>query len=129
MKLLKKEQTVMQKIFQMQCEICKALAHPQRLAIVDRLKTGEAAASDLIAIGLMRALSERGVTVPAEVAVVGYDDISIAGYVDPPLTTVSQDAAEASKMLVDTLVQLIEGESVESTLMTPRLVVRRSCGS
>jgi DNA-binding LacI/PurR family transcriptional regulator len=87
------------------------------------------AASDLIAIGLMRALSERGVAVPAEVAVVGYDDISIAGYVDPPLTTVSQDAAVASEMLVNTLVQLIEGESVESTLMTPRLVVRSSCGS
>jgi len=49
MKPLQKKQTALQKIFQMQCEICKALAHPLRLAIVDRLKAGETAASDLIA--------------------------------------------------------------------------------
>lgn len=56
MKLLRKEQTAMQKIFQMQCEICKALAHPQRLAIVERLKTGETAASDLITdLGISKA--------------------------------------------------------------------------
>ena len=46
---MEKKQAVLQKIFQMQCEICKALAHPQRLAIVDRLNAGETAASDLIA--------------------------------------------------------------------------------
>jgi len=43
------DRRALQKIFQMQCEICKALSHPLRLAIVDRLKDGEAAASDLIA--------------------------------------------------------------------------------
>jgi len=40
---------LLQKIFQMQCDICKALGHPLRLAIVDRLKQGETAAADLIA--------------------------------------------------------------------------------
>ena len=48
MKPIKKEQAALQKIFQMQCEICKALAHPQRLAIVDRLNAGETPASELI---------------------------------------------------------------------------------
>jgi DNA-binding LacI/PurR family transcriptional regulator len=86
------------------------------------------AASDLIAIGLMRALSERGVAVPEEVAVVGFDDISIASYVDPPLTTVRQDTVEVSRMLVDRLVELIEGDEIESGLVAPRLIVRRSCG-
>jgi DNA-binding transcriptional ArsR family regulator len=43
------EKTALQKIFKMQCEICKALGHPLRLAIVNRLYAGEAAASDLIA--------------------------------------------------------------------------------
>ncbi len=49
MKLSDIEKDELQKIFQMQCEICKALAHPLRLAIVNRLNAGEAAASDLIA--------------------------------------------------------------------------------
>lgn len=49
MKQLKTPQAVMHRIFRMQCEICKALAHPLRLAIVDRLQAGETAAADLIA--------------------------------------------------------------------------------
>jgi DNA-binding transcriptional ArsR family regulator len=49
MKLIKFEKTALRKIFEMQCEICKALAHPLRLAIVDRLNDGETSASDLIA--------------------------------------------------------------------------------
>jgi len=49
MKLSGIDKRVLQKIFQMQCEICKALGHPLRLAIVDRLKDGEAAAGALIA--------------------------------------------------------------------------------
>jgi ArsR family transcriptional regulator, virulence genes transcriptional regulator len=48
MKQVKSEKALMHKIFQMQCDICKALGHPLRLAIVDRLHSGEAAASDLI---------------------------------------------------------------------------------
>ena len=49
MKLAKTEKAALQRIFEMQCEICKALAHPQRLTIVDRLNAGETAALDLIA--------------------------------------------------------------------------------
>lgn len=49
MKHLPAENQALQQIFRMQCEICKALAHPLRLALVDKLKNGEAAAADLIA--------------------------------------------------------------------------------
>ncbi len=49
MKPSKMDKAALQRIFEMQCEICKALGHPLRLAIVDRLNAGEAAASDLIA--------------------------------------------------------------------------------
>jgi DNA-binding transcriptional ArsR family regulator len=56
MKLIKFEKTALRKIFEMQCEICKALAHPLRLAIVDRLNAGETSASDLIAdLGVSKA--------------------------------------------------------------------------
>lgn len=49
MKLSSSERSVHQKIFQMQCEICKSLGHPFRLQIVDHLKRGETSASDLLA--------------------------------------------------------------------------------
>ncbi len=56
MKRLDREKTVMQKIFRMQCEICKALSHPARLAIVDRLDAGDTPAADLLAdLGISKA--------------------------------------------------------------------------
>ena len=56
MKQRENDNGVLKKIFQMQCEICKALGHPLRLAIVDRLNAGEAAATDLLAdLGLSKA--------------------------------------------------------------------------
>jgi DNA-binding transcriptional ArsR family regulator len=48
MKHMEIDKTALQKIFKMQCEICKALGHPLRLAIVDRLRSGEASAADLL---------------------------------------------------------------------------------
>ncbi len=86
------------------------------------------AASDLIAIGAIRALKAAGKAVPGDVSVVGFDDISAASYVVPRLTTVQQDTAQAGAKLVENLVSLIEGESVQSSLLEPRLIVRESCG-
>lgn len=90
---------------------------------------GVFAASDLIAIGALRALREAGRSVPDDVGVVGFDDIYVAPLIDPPLTTVRQDAALAAEGLVDTLLRLIEGEEVSSWQVPPRLIVRRSCGA
>lgn len=87
------------------------------------------AASDLIAIGAMRALKEAGRAIPADVSVVGFDDISAASYVAPRLTTIAQDTTLAGTRLVENLVSIIEGETVGSSLLEPRLVVRESCGS
>ncbi len=82
--------------------------------------------SDLVAIGAMRALIERGIDVPGAVAVVGFDDIPIAGNVHPSLTTMAQDTRRAGRLLVDTLVRQIEGETVRSTKLPTHLVVRHS---
>jgi len=87
------------------------------------------AATDVIAIGAMHALQESGRDVPTDVAVVGFDDMPLAAHVTPTLTTVRQDIREASEALVNSIVGMIEGEPVESTLMAPRLIVRESCGS
>lgn len=84
------------------------------------------AASDLIAIGAMGALAARGIRVPDDVAVAGFDDIPMAGFVSPPLTTVVQDTQLAGTTLVETLVRLIRGEPVASTILPMRLMVRRS---
>ena len=84
------------------------------------------AATDVIAIGALKALAEAGLKVPEDVSVVGFDDIPLAGHVTPALTTVRQDIREASEELVAGIVGLIEGEPVESSLMAPKLVVRES---
>lgn len=87
------------------------------------------AASDMIAIGAIRCLLESGFDVPRDVSVVGFDDIPAASYVTPGLTTVHQDTARAGELLVTNLIKLIEGETVESSLLPPTLVVRDSCGA
>jgi len=84
------------------------------------------AASDLIAIGAMRALSDHGLRVPQDVALVGFDDIATASFVNPPLTTVLQDTGQAGAVLVDSLLGLIRGESVESEVLPVKLMVRKS---
>jgi DNA-binding LacI/PurR family transcriptional regulator len=84
------------------------------------------AASDLIAIGAMGALSERSIKVPEQVAVAGFDDIPMARFLNPPLTTVLQDTKLAGETLVDNLLRLIRNEPVETRLLPVKLVVRRS---
>ncbi|MGN3975021.1 LacI family DNA-binding transcriptional regulator [Tsuneonella sp. SYSU-LHT278] len=86
------------------------------------------AASDLIAIGAMRALSESGRIVPDDVAVVGFDDIPAASLTRPPLTTVMQDMRGAGERLVDTLLADIEGRPRPDPRLPTRLVVRASTG-
>lgn len=87
------------------------------------------AASDLIAIGALRALQEAHMDVPGAVSVVGFDDIPAASLANPPLTTVMQDTRLAGEVLVDTLLQSIRGEPTENRKLATRLVVRRSCGA
>ena len=84
------------------------------------------AASDLIAIGAMRALEEAGLNVPRDVSVVGFDDIPAASLSHPPLTTIAQDYAKAGEMLVDTLLRSIRAQTAEAAMLPPRLIVRRS---
>ena len=84
------------------------------------------AASDLIAIGAMRALAEAGRTVPGDVAVVGFDDIPAASLTSPPLTTVQQDLIAAGELLVETLAEQIEDRAQDNRSLPPRLIVRAS---
>jgi DNA-binding LacI/PurR family transcriptional regulator len=84
------------------------------------------AASDLIAIGALRALQEAGVDVPRQVSVVGFDDIPAASVTNPPLTTVMQDTRRAGELLVETLLRQISGETASNSVIPTKLVVRKS---
>ena len=77
----------------------------------------------------MRALQGHGLKVPRDVSVLGFDDVPLAAHVTPTLTTMRQNIREAGESLVTSIVGLIEGKPVESTLMAPRLIVRNSCGA
>jgi DNA-binding LacI/PurR family transcriptional regulator len=87
------------------------------------------AVTDLIAIGAIRALQEVGLRVPDDVGVVGFDDMPLAEYVTPGLTTVQQNARMAGDGLVEGIVNLIQGKPVTSEFMPPKLIVRDSCGA
>ncbi len=86
-------------------------------------------ASDLVALGAMQALGELGRTIPDDVAVVGFDDIPIAAYTHPPLTTMRQNTLLAGEMLVDNLLKIIHGEPADSACIPTELIVRKSCGA
>ncbi|RZZ87447.1 LacI family transcriptional regulator [Pseudoxanthomonas winnipegensis] len=83
-------------------------------------------ASDLIAIGAMKALLEAGLRIPEQVAVAGFDDIPLAGFVTPGLSTVQQDTRQAGMLLVDALLQQLHGQPVDSQTIPVRLALRGS---
>lgn len=85
-------------------------------------------ATDVIAVGALRAISAAGLAVPREVAVIGFDDISLASHANPPLTTVRQDLQRGAHELVDLLFRRLEGEDTPSVVMPAELVVRESSG-
>ncbi|MGW1467612.1 LacI family DNA-binding transcriptional regulator [Streptomyces sp. NPDC002308] len=86
------------------------------------------AANDQMALGLLRALHERGRRVPEDVSVVGFDDISEAGSFLPPLTTVHQDFAEVGRRCVEGVLHQMRqsGPGHGTTLVPTRLVLRES---
>ncbi|MBI3369740.1 MAG: LacI family DNA-binding transcriptional regulator [Burkholderiales bacterium] len=84
------------------------------------------ACSDVLASATMQALHLCGRSVPAQVAVVGYDDIEWASHSNPPLTTVRQPIATAGVELVDALLRTIGGDRVPPRQLAVELVVRAS---
>lgn len=84
------------------------------------------ATSDAAAIGVMATLRDLGRRVPEDVAVVGYNDLDLAGALPVPLTTVDSRLFDVGTVAMGTLLQLIGGGSPESQALEPRLVVRAS---
>lgn len=87
------------------------------------------AADDDSAIGAMFAIKKAKLCVPQDIAVVGFDDIRLANYLDPPLTTVRAPIEKVSRLAVEKLVDIMHGSSVPPiTLLPTELIIRQSCG-
>ena len=87
------------------------------------------AASDLLAISAIKAIRDKGLRVPQDIAVVGYDNITLAGHTDPMLTTISQDRNIAGRLLVEKLYELIGTGSSSNAIIPTELVCRESSGA
>ncbi len=90
------------------------------------------AANDMMAVGCLAALAEAGLRVPEDVAVAGFDDIPIARYVSPSLTTVRVPIAALGAAALDAVAQAIESPETagaHTRVLPVELVVRRSCGA
>ena len=85
-------------------------------------------ANDTMALGVMRALAERGLRVPDDVSIVGFDDVPEAGFYLPPLTTVRQDFGEVGRQALSTLVDRMSGAipAGPRVRVAPELIVRAS---
>jgi len=89
------------------------------------------AASDIIALGAMRAVKEAGLKVPDDVAFVGFDDQPLPTKPDPELTTIRQPVYRLGGRAVETLIELIENgtDAARSIIMETQFIVRQSCGA
>jgi LacI family transcriptional regulator len=106
--------------------------YPYAKQLLDRKKTFTAlfAYNDLSAIGAIRAIQERGLRIPQDVSVIGFDDIPWAAFHTPSLTTVRQPLDRMGQIAAETLIRMIEHGEVSSSeiAIEPTLVVRESTG-
>jgi LacI family transcriptional regulator len=95
--------------------------------VLETRATGILAFNDLVAMGLLSALADRGVRVPDEVSVVGFDDIPFARYTTPPLTTATVPAAELGERAWGAMHALLGGTQPEAfAILEPHIAVRGS---
>jgi len=103
----------------------------QRLLDLPNPITAIFAANDLMAIGVLRGIGARGLRVPEDIAVVGFDGISLGKYTQPPLTTMAQPIREIGKLATELVLSRVNGERKEPRIhrLETSLVVRISCGT
>lgn len=104
-------------IFQQEMDIASC-----KLACDDIVKhpeiTGIVVSADIMAAGIMAGLKSKGVRIPDDISIVGFDDINIAQLVSPPLTTIRQDMNLKGRLAVDFMLQLLSGKPLETKEIT-----------
>ncbi len=104
----------------------------QHLLEADARVTAVFAVNDPTAIGAMRAIWERGLRIPEDVAVVGAGPIKHGDLLKVPLTTVSWSTLELGRRAAELLlkqIEAVEPHNAQRVVLEPQLIVRRSCGS
>ena len=84
------------------------------------------ATSDMLAMEAISALRDRGLHVPNDVAVVGYDDIVLARFCHPALTTIRQPLSDGAEAMVDALLKIVDGQRPKAQILPTELIVRES---
>jgi LacI family transcriptional regulator len=99
--------------------------------LLPQLPNAVFAASDIMARGALRAIREANLRVPADVALVGFDDLPFAAYIQPPLTTIHQPIRALGEAAVQLLIEHLNNpeEARASVILPTHLVVRNSCGA
>ena len=82
--------------------------------------------NDMVAIGVLLACKERGIVVPGELSVVGFDDIRMASYVSPALTTVQQPKVELGHLATEVMLDLLHNRPAKNHVLRPTLIARAS---
>ncbi len=102
----------------------------RKLLSSKNMPTAVFVASDVVAFGAMGAIKEKGIRIPEDIALVGFDNVDMSKYVDPPLTTVNLPAFEIGKNVASLIIDIIEKNEVKSKeiILDTDLVVRKSCG-
>lgn len=90
---------------------------------------GIVATSDMVALGAMKALKERYISIPGDVSIIGFDDIAMAELLHPALSTVKQDTKMAAKVMVEQLLNQFKGLPSSSVVIDIELIERKSTRS
>ena len=105
--------------------------HAAAAGLLDAGCTAVVCGSDLMAFGVIRAVRQRGLSVPGDVSVVGFDDSPLIAFADPPLTTIRQPVEAMGAAAVDALLEEVNGNALHRAefMFQPELVVRGSTGA
>lgn len=116
-----------QYVFQHEMDIASCELVSNELAEFPEI-TGLVVTADIMAAGIMRGLRSRGIRIPDDISIVGFDDINIAQLVTPPLTTIHQDMNLKGHIAVEYMLQLLAGKTPENMSITlpTRLIIRDS---
>jgi len=101
----------------------------KRFLLTSEKPTAVFAANDEMAVGAIKAVKEGGYNVPADISVIGFDDIPLCRLVDPQLSTISQPTYEIGKQAMEMLLDIIEDKSLEEkrVILPHKLIIRESC--
>lgn len=85
--------------------------------------------NDMVAVGVLIACQQRGITVPQDLSIVGFDDIRMASYVTPPLTTICQPKVELGSLAAEVMLDLLHNRPAQNHVLQPTLITRASTRS